>query len=930
MKHREQKAIQERPGGTAAFFKLIADTTWDWEYWQDEERNFVYVSPSCRRITGYEPEAFEADKELLSRIIHPGDRERMRKHFRQEETKQGPNTVKFRLRRKDGQQRWISHICRQVHDDEGRFLGWRSSNRDITDERRAREQLREDHRKLLELQKELDRVAKIPQDNPNPVLQVSNEGILLWMNGAARDLCREKWCLQINQPVCGEILECCREAVQKNETIHRELTCGERLFWIIFDPMNGYVNIYSRDVTERRQAEENLRNREQQLRAVLDVLPVGILITDARGRILETNPAVREIWGGRVPLPGQTKDYDVYRGYRVYTHQLIQAEQWGLSRALHHGETSGPEEIEIEGFDGRRRTILNYAMPIRNEQGRISGAVAVNVDITRRRQAVEALRESEERLRLAQEAGHVGIFDWNVETGQSVWNDEMYRIYGLDPQPREKLAADWFFRMAHPEDQEMLRQKLYRKMANEKAELWIEFRIVRPDGEVRWLSQRGFVTYGAGGELLRMIGTAVDVTEQKEAEAILRRTQEELEQRVRRRTEELAELVDNLRRETRQRAQAEEKLSQSYRELQKRADQLSRLASELTLTEQRERHRLAQILHDHLQQLLAAARMNLNSVLPRAAKAEQETLAGALNLIDEAIRESRSLSMELSPPVLHQMGLAAGLEWLARWMEDKYGLKVELQTAPGADTAREDIRTLLFQSVRELLFNTVKHAGVGRVRITMDRRQEMLQITVTDQGRGFKVQEAIEKTARAAGGFGLFTIRERMLLLGGKLEIESEPGRGAVFRLSVPVEEPASKADPPEAPRPPEESGQVIRVLLVDDHAVVRRSMASVFKREKEIVIVGEAGGGKEAIDKARELKPDVILMDVSMPDMDGLEATRIIRTELPQIRIIGLSMYDEEIRARGILDAGASAYVTKSDPPARLLAVIREVAKRR
>ena len=109
----------------------------------------------------------------------------------------------------------------------------------------------------------------------------------------------------------------------------------------------------------------------------------------------------------------------------------------------------------------------------------------------------------------------------------------------------------------------------------------------------------------------------MDVTEQKEAEAILRRTQEELEQRVRRRTEELAELVDNLRRETRQRAQAEEKLSQSYRELQKRADQLSRLASELTLTEQRERHRLAQILHDHLQQLLAAARMNLNSVLPR-------------------------------------------------------------------------------------------------------------------------------------------------------------------------------------------------------------------------------------------------------------------------------------------------------------------------
>lgn len=922
--HAEKTDIESRFEGTAEFYRIIADHTYDWECWQDPEGNFIYVSPSALRLTGWEAESFVRDKELFFRIMHPEDRERMRKHLREEAAKRELNEMEFRLRRRDGQERWIHHVCQQVYGKDGAFSGWRSSNRDITEQK-------ENQERLVKLQKELSRVARIPEKNPDPIIQVTFEGVLIWMNESAESLCGETWSLKVGEKVCCELLDCCAKVAWGEKDVHRELACKGRVYWMIFNPVNVYINIYGRDITERKLAQEAVERERQLLGTVIHNIPDPVsLIRGNDLRMLFVNSAYQAIAPGK-EMVGRTMD-EVWSELDYDFASLCR-------RVLETGEPfhSADERFMIRRYpDGPPEPVyfswwlLPVEVPGETEKGLLNTAH----DVTERKKAESALRESEERLKLAQEASHVGIYDRDLAADRSVWNDELYRIYGLEPEHYENPSAVWFYNLIHPDDRAMIQQKLNQMISQKKEEVKEDYRILRPDGEVRWVSERGVITYNREGKPVRMIGTTVDITDRKESEELLRRSHEELEQRVRQRTEELGEMVDQLTREARQRAQAEERLSHSYDELQHRAEQLSRLASELTLAEQRERHRLAQVLHDHLQQLLVAAKMELGALLRGTENGDHEAaIDDAMKLLDEAIQESRSLSMELSPPVLHKKGLAAGLDWLSRWMQETYGLRVELETEPGADTQREDIRTLLFQSLRELLFNTVKHAGVDSAKVALRREGEDLQIILLDRGRGFDVETVWKKTAHAMGGFGLFSIRERMSLLGGRLEIESRPGEGSMFRLTVPIAEEQTEEPEAAATEATQEKAvtheQTTRILLVDDHAMVRRGMISMLKQDKSLTVIDEAGSGQEAIAKARQLKPDVILMDLSMPDMDGTEATRIIHEENPEIRIIGLSMYEEEMKARDVLGAGATAYVSKADPPAKLIAAIHEAVKK-
>jgi ligand-binding sensor domain-containing protein/signal transduction histidine kinase len=230
----------------------------------------------------------------------------------------------------------------------------------------------------------------------------------------------------------------------------------------------------------------------------------------------------------------------------------------------------------------------------------------------------------------------------------------------------------------------------------------------------------------------------------------------------------------------------EEKVRERTAELTARADQLRSLAGELTLTEQRERRRLAAVLHDHLQQLLVGANLRV-SLLARTEDPLVKQMAREIHeLLNESIEASRSLTAELSPPILCQGGLVAGLQWLARWMREKHALTVELDLQEQLAAAPEDVGVLLFESVRELLFNVVKHAQTQSATVSVRRvEQGMLEITVGDAGVGF--DPASLKIARQAGGFGLFSIRERLNLIGGRLEIVSSPGRGVQVTLLGPL-----------------------------------------------------------------------------------------------------------------------------------------------
>lgn len=384
-------------------------------------------------------------------------------------------------------------------------------------------------------------------------------------------------------------------------------------------------------------------------------------------------------------------------------------------------------------------------------------------------------------------------------------------------------------------------------------------------------------------------------------------------------------------------AELERRVDQRTVELKVRANQLARLASELTLTEQRERRRLAEILHDHLQQMLVGANYELGS-LPGPSNEEQKTrLQNVSTTLNAAIEVSRSLTVELCPPVLHDAGLAAALAWLGRFFARQHGMAVVVQADEKADPGRADLRSLLFQSARELLFNAKKYSGVSKaeVRLTVDQKSG-IRLTVSDAGRGFDPAETFQTADRNGGGFGLFSVRERLALLGGSMSVRSAPGTGAVFELTVPRVAPADQgllnspedASSPDATFPDQASSpdKRTRVLLIDDHAVIRRSVQILIENEPDFVVVGEAGNGHEGVRQALALEPDVILMDFTMPKLNGVEATRRITAALPGVLVIGLSTHHDGERADAMLEAGAVAFLPKNSTPEYLIGTLRSV----
>ncbi len=367
-------------------------------------------------------------------------------------------------------------------------------------------------------------------------------------------------------------------------------------------------------------------------------------------------------------------------------------------------------------------------------------------------------------------------------------------------------------------------------------------------------------------------------------------------------------------------ATLESRVAQRTDELKHRARQLQKLALEMSEAEDRERERLAQILHDDLQQELAAAKFHLSLVRSRGQEdaSTQEVIAKVDGLLKDAIAKSRSLSHELSPAALHQDDFAQILHWLAGEMQEKQGLTVRVQGQ--AYAASYPIKAFLYRTAQELLFNTVKHAQVNEARVRVRQCGGYLGLTVSDGGRGFDPERL-----REAPGFGLLSIRERIELLGGRMKIRSAPGRGSTFLVVVPDGETTAPYDRAQnrAPSAPEHEGR-LRLFLADDHQVVRQGLIALFSEEDTVEIVGEASNGREAVDLVHQLHPDVVVMDVSMPVMSGEEAARQIKQDLPQTRVVALSMREEPEMRERICQAGAESYVLKTAPFKELLAAIR------
>lgn len=483
---------------------------------------------------------------------------------------------------------------------------------------------------------------------------------------------------------------------------------------------------------------------------LLDRLGEGVcqlrLLRDDSGRVFDweylyANPAIEALFQGG-PLTGQRCSQAFPR--------------------LHQANIPLRRFLDETDLAGEARTFECHVLP----QGRwlrlsatcvAPGILAVVThEITERVRLGRALQNQEDRLRVALAAARAGAFDWDTATGECVWSTGTFACFGYTPDEVVPTVESWTSR-THPEDLPQVLNFVADASRRGDSEFQMEFRVIWPTGAVHWLRSQGRLAYDPG-RLVRMIGMVIDITASKQLELELLSTRDELERRVRERT-----------------------------------DQLARLSSELILAEQRERDRIARVLHDGLQQVLYAAQLIIGTLGSQPDLKVRSIAQEVTTLMDEAARQARTLTAEISPAAVHGGDFNAALRWLSAWAQRAYGLRVSFVTAT-SDRVPEALQVLLYQSARELLFNVAKHAQVSEARIELacetDGDAPLLRLSVQDRGLGFDPAAPPPAGALASSGLGLFGIRERLAPLGGRLQIQSARGNGTQVTIRLPLSRP--------------------------------------------------------------------------------------------------------------------------------------------
>lgn len=404
------------------------------------------------------------------------------------------------------------------------------------------------------------------------------------------------------------------------------------------------------------------------------------------------------------------------------------------------------------------RVYDTYDLGTAAELGRRCGMAVDNARLYRK------LAENERHLALALQVSSLGFLEYRRDLAGGYYASERWaQIFGLtvDELPSGDEIEAWYRSQVHPDDLGILLQKAREFQPGVAQTHTVEIRVRhKKDGWV-WVRVINYVKdRDAAGLVTDGIRVIMDVTDVKQAERTLKAHNEELERRIRKRTSELERLTNRLR----------------------------RLALELTVAEQNERRRLAEFLHDDLQQLLMAARWQANMTPVDEANAKAAATRDlTVWLLDQAIAGSRTLTAQLRPPALYESGLAASLEWLTEWMQKAHGLNVGLEIDAGLRPIVDMEAALLFDSVRELLLNVVKHAEVESATVSLKRAAKgWLQLSVSDQGKGFD-PGSIDKPCEGLGGLGLFSLGERLSILGGTFEVRSKPGQGTTVELLWPI-----------------------------------------------------------------------------------------------------------------------------------------------
>jgi PAS domain S-box-containing protein len=871
---------------TEQWYRVLGEVAPGLLWLTDLSGRVLYANRIWEQYTGSRLE--EISERGWMQFHHPDEAAAIHQKWDRALQLEAPFEMELRYRRHDGVYRWMLVRFVPLKGSEGRLQHWVGTSVDIDDLKQAEAELRRREQELTDF---FENAAV-------PIHCVGPDGTIVRVNQAELDLLgyhRDEFQGKniVDFHVDREVIDDILRRLLASEVLHgypaRLWSKDGSTRHVLIDASGYFENgrfvharCFTRDVTSHREAEQAVAR----LAAIVSSSSDAIIGKTLDGIVTSWNNAAERIFGySRNEMVGQPI-------FRLIPDQLHDAERELLER-IGRGEPAEFFETERIRKDGQRIFINASVSPIRDTHGTVVGASSIKRDVSERKQAAEALLRSQERLRLALTAARMGAWQWDVVNNTLTWDEQLHELYGIEPGEQVTRYED-FIQRIHPDDRASVAASVQRAL-NGGGGLDYEFRILLPDGRVRWLADQGRVIRDQRGSPLYMTGVCLDTTERKLIEERLRQAQ---------RMDSVGQLAGGIAHEANnmmsvvlgcadyvlQRTDLPGPVREDVDQIWKAAKRTASITQQLLAFSRR------QVLQPQVLDLNATVR-DLEPILSRT------------------LGETRGLRMHLSPGLSSVRADPGQLEQVlinltlnARdAMRDQGRLTIETMNVvlDEAYVAGKSVESLKPGEYAALV---VSDTGHGMDRVTLDRVFEPF-FTTKGVGQGT--------------GLGLSTAYGIVKQSGGFIWVYSEPGLGTTFKLYFPVTTSLVETDLRE-PLPTARDNET--VLVAEDEAMVRAIIARTLRDCGYSVL--EAADGRAALDllQAEAGRINLVVADVVMPDLGGREMAARLAEQWPDVPVLFTSGYTGmDVVRRGLLEEGRE-FLQKPLAPEALARKVREM----